>query len=365
MRILFLLTYYYPHWTGLSQYAKRLAEGLAQEGFQVRVLTTLHESKLRKKEVIHGVDVVRKPVLFRLSRTLLSLSLVFSFWKEIYNSQTVVVYLPYSEVLLASIISKLLHKKIVLIHNGDLHLPKGLLNKFIEMIYYLSTYLALVVADEVVIQTRDYAKHSKLLIKFKKKWRVILPLFIKPHMKTRGGKRAYYTVGFAGRFVNEKGFDILFAAIPLVIKHIPSVRFVFAGETNIPYENFYIQQKDLVFKNRQYLEFKGKLNEQEMAKFYRQCDIFVIPSRSDCFPSVGVEAMLSGVPLVVTDIAGARQQVKMTGMGSIVKSSDPVSLANGIVQVLTKKKAYSKKREKVIQFFDYEKTLGSYKRILT
>ena len=46
MKILTVLTYYHPHWTGLTANAKRIAEGLAARGHDVTVLTTRHAEEL-------------------------------------------------------------------------------------------------------------------------------------------------------------------------------------------------------------------------------------------------------------------------------------------------------------------------------
>ena len=59
MKILSILTYYYPHWTGLTAYAKRIGEGLAARGHRVTVLTTRHHRSLPQEEVTHGVRIVR------------------------------------------------------------------------------------------------------------------------------------------------------------------------------------------------------------------------------------------------------------------------------------------------------------------
>src|SRR5262249_5570899 len=68
VRVLSVLTYYAPHWTGLTAHAVRLAEGLAARGHEVTVLTTRHAPELAPREVVHGVDVVRLPTIGRFSR---------------------------------------------------------------------------------------------------------------------------------------------------------------------------------------------------------------------------------------------------------------------------------------------------------
>ena len=68
MKILVFLTFYHPHWTGLTAYAKRIAEGLAARGHTVTVLTSQHKPELPREESIGGVRVVRLPYIARVSR---------------------------------------------------------------------------------------------------------------------------------------------------------------------------------------------------------------------------------------------------------------------------------------------------------
>src|SRR5512142_2258703 len=71
MKILVFLTYYHPHWTGLTAYAKRLAEGLAAGGHTVTVVASQHAPDLPLRETINGVHVVRLRPMGRLSRGVL------------------------------------------------------------------------------------------------------------------------------------------------------------------------------------------------------------------------------------------------------------------------------------------------------
>lgn len=369
MKILFVLTYYYPHWTGLTQYAVRLAEGLARKKYSVRVVTTRHDSNLPLYERVHGVDVIRNPVLFRISRTLVSLSLLVSLLKEISNTDRIVIYLPFAEVLWATVIGKVFKKKIYLVHNGDLLLPEGCINRFFEGLYFLTTRIAIRLSTSVIVQTSDYAKQSRVLSDFAGKIKIILPLYPKKRQIKRTNKPVFdmslpVRVGFAGRFVREKGFDLLFQAIPLVMKRIPAARFFYAGDTDIPYEHFFTEVKPLLGPIRKYINFMGKLDEAGMTSFYKYIDVLVVPSRSDCFPSVLVEALLSGVPVVVSDIPGARIPVQKTGMGCIVDAENPAKLSDAIIDTIRKKDTYQKNSNKVKQIFDYEKTLGAYQSLL-
>ena len=59
MRVLSTLTYYHPHWTGLTNLARRIAEGLVRRGHTVTVLTTRHEPGLARDEMVSGIRVLR------------------------------------------------------------------------------------------------------------------------------------------------------------------------------------------------------------------------------------------------------------------------------------------------------------------
>lgn len=371
MKVLFLLTYYYPHWTGLTEYARRLAEGLAQKKFSVSVLTTQHRNDVKSEERINGVLVRRTPVWFRLSRTLVSPLFIFAFFKHIQQNDAIIVYLPFAEVLLVAILAKIYHKKLFLVHNGDLVLPKGFLNRCFEWIYFVSTSLSMRLSDAIIIQTTDYALHSRLLSQHKKKWEVILPLYeihapdsevIKKWKKQYGLEEAL--VGFAGRFVEEKGCDVLLQAIPLVTKVFPKVQFVFAGDTKTSYEDFFSQQKGLIDRNKKYIVFLGTLDQKEMASFYDILDVFVIPSRTDCFPSTEGEALLDGTPVIVTDIPGARWPAQKIKGNCIVQANDSSALAQGIIAVLREKEKYTVDKKEAAAIFDYDKTLKQYMHLL-
>lgn len=68
MKILDALNFYLPHWTGLTAIAKSVAEGHAERGHEVTVLTSRPDRLLLCEEVIAGVKVVRLPIAGRLSR---------------------------------------------------------------------------------------------------------------------------------------------------------------------------------------------------------------------------------------------------------------------------------------------------------
>lgn len=368
MNIVIALTYYTPHWTGLTEHANRLAKGLVSKGHSVTVVCTQHKKKLPLVEVMDGVKVVRTSIIGRLSRSVVSLSFIPTVAFHARNADLVLLYTPLAEILPLSVVLRFLQLKIIIVHNGDLLLPKGIINRGIEYFFTVSMRISGLLAHGIISYSDDYTHHSRFLKHFSVKTTAILPLF--PVKKHSISKKIPYPVnrgpivGFAGRFVEEKGFDVLLDAIPLVAKVYPNVLFMFAGEKHIEYESFYEKNIHKIENVKQNLQLLGLLNQEEMQSFYNTLDLFVLPSRSDCLAFVQVEAMLSGVPVIATNIPGARVAVQKTGMGLLVQVENAIDLAQGIIKLYKCRHLLKNAKKSAQKVFDYSKTLDEYNTYL-
>lgn len=109
----------------------------------------------------------------------------------------------------------------------------------------------------------------------------------------------------------------------------------------------------------------GQLSD--LATFYQACDVFVLSSRSEGFPNVVAEAMLNGVPCVVTDAGDAAEVVGDTGW--VVPTENPGALAAAIREALTQardKTAWSERgnrcRERIRTTYSVEAMVANYYR---
>ena len=373
MKVLMVLTYYYPHWTGLTAYARRLAEGLVRRGHQVTVLTSRHSNELAREDIHNGVRIVRLDWVMRITRGVVMPSFPFVVNRLVRESDVVQLHAPLMEAPLITAITGMHRKKVLFTDHGDLVMPAGLFNQSVEAVVTWLMTLGLKGSARVSIHSKDYADHSRFLSPFKDKLAYIYPpieiptpvpeqvLAWRQELGTDGVK----LVGFAGRFVEEKGFDFLLRSIPYVLERMPNVKFAYAGECNVVYEAFFQQWYHLVERWRENVVLLGLIKDvQKLANFYAMCDVFALPSRTDCFPSVQVEAMLCGTPVVATDIPGGRVPVQATGMGLLVKPHDERALADGLLEVLAHRDRYVKGREQIEAVFSLEKTIDEYERLL-
>jgi glycosyltransferase involved in cell wall biosynthesis len=374
MKILVALTYYHPYWTGLTKHAVLLSEELVNNKFDVSVLCTRHKKNLKSSEIVNGVKVFRSSIVFGLSRTQISLKIFIDLICHIKRANVIVVYLPYAEALYACMVARILNKKIFLVHNGDLLLPRGVFNVLVDSLYTQITRCAIRMSNKIIIHTKDYAKSSRVLSGFENKWVEILPL--NDYLQVRRidvtkFKRKHkfenkILIGFSGRFVEEKGVEYLLKAIPLVVNILPNVHFVFAGDYKVPYEDYWEKVSKLVEENSKAITLLGLIeNQKELASFYSSLKVLVLPSRKDCFPYSQIEAMMYGIPVVCTNIPGARWMVKKTGMGVLVLKENPKQIAKGILEVLRNHSKYSKHKKEVYKIINNRKTVQKYIQLIS
>ncbi|MCO6431082.1 MAG: glycosyltransferase family 4 protein [Deltaproteobacteria bacterium] len=360
--VLMVSEYFHPHWTGLAQSFLNFACYLVEQGHQVQVLTTRHSSSLPASESCFGLDIKRSDCLFYISRTNYSLKILLDFIKMCRSFEVIIINSPCSNIFFLSLIAKLFRKKLFVYHQGDLLLAKHCgskaINFSVERLFDLFTISSLAMCDSAYTYTLDYSSHSRVMKHFPKKCKAFIPPLRLPSGKASEEIRSKLTrspdrnpiLGFAGRFVEEKGFDLLLRAIPLVKKKFPSAHFVFAGEVNVYYERFYEANKSLINHSASSLTFLGLLKGGDLELFYKSLDAFILCSRSDCFALTQVEAALFGVPLIVSDIPGARMLVREAGCGVLVKPECPESLANGIAAVLAERECYANLTQGTAEF---------------
>ncbi len=366
MKVLIITDFYYPHWTGISKSVHYLTQALKSE-FEFSVLTVKYDSNLLNEELIDDIKIIRKPYLFRFSRARYSLSLLFEMLTMIAKYDVVLINSPCTNVLPVAIITKIFGKKLLIFHQGDLILPKGTINWLIERVFDVMSFVGFSLADKVASYTDDYLINSRLLPFFKKKSHSVLiplPFFKDQNNKVKKTgltkklteiKKEKVLIGFAGRFVEEKGFDILLEAINILRRKRDDLHFVFAGATTIDYENFFEKNQLTINEVKKSLTFLGLLNDQELDEFYSVLDLFVIPSRSECFGLVQAEAVSHHVPVVSSNVSGARDVVKKTNFGLFFESENPNDLAITLEQAIGKLAQYQKNYSLIKKYFDYEK----------
>ena len=137
---------------------------------------------------------------------------------------------------------------------------------------------------------------------------------------------------FLGRISWKKGLDILIKAFNALSKKRDGLHLVITGGDDEDYKKKVMGWVDK-FGLQDKVIFTGILNDREKLAAYSGSDIFVLPSYSENFGMTVVEAMVCGLPVVISDKVGLCRVVKDKNSGIIVEANAE-SVYNGIKKLL-------------------------------
>ena len=136
---------------------------------------------------------------------------------------------------------------------------------------------------------------------------------------------------FVGRLVYEKGIQHLIAAMPKILEKYHDSKLVIAGKGGM-IDELKAQVNAMGISNKVY--FTGYMNSKQVVKMYKCADVAVFPSTYEPFGIVALEGMLSGTPVVVSDVGGLNEIVQHGENGMKSYAGNPNSLADSIVSLL-------------------------------
>lgn len=149
----------------------------------------------------------------------------------------------------------------------------------------------------------------------------------------RGGGRPEVVV--AGRLHPLKGFDLAVAAVAAIQpSRRPALRVIGAPP---PDGDEYVREIHELIMNAGMLStvsFDGPLRRRELAERLRRAAIVLVPSHSETFGLVALEASSSGVPVIARSAGGLREAVIDGETGVLVASDDPADWAREISALL-------------------------------
>jgi glycosyltransferase involved in cell wall biosynthesis len=338
-KVLVALNYYHPYVSGLSEYARLGAEAMADD-YDVTVLTGQHDLSLRSNETVNGVTIRRAKPLFFLHKGYVSTDFIRHYHFLSRSADLVHLHLPMLEASLLAICTPRTLPLLSTYH-CDVTAMGSWVDRLATAAVRSSCRFCLRRSRRIVVSSNDYARGSPVLRGFESRWVEIFPpgkeLGEESAQGTISANHRAVRVGFLGRFVREKGIDILLDAIPLVLRQFPDAKFVLAGEfERVAGGTVYDEIKPQLERLGTNIELPGRLDDAQLGAFYRSLDVFVLPSVNayEAFGMVQIEAMRAGVPVVAADRRGMRVPIQVTGNGRLVPQGNPGALAAAISSLL-------------------------------
>jgi glycosyltransferase involved in cell wall biosynthesis len=376
MRILLALTYYRPHYSGLTIYAERQARALAARGHQVTILTSRFDPTLPASEMRDGVAVIRPRVWFHISKGVIMPSMPWWAWKLARQADVVNLHVPQLDAASIALISRALGKPVVMTYHCDLHLPSGPIHHLANTASDVANHITARAAGVIVHNSQDYAEHSRFLCRYLDK---AIPLYPPVEVAPASeAERAAFRqkhdiqpgqriIGMVARLATEKGVEYLAQALPQVLERFPQARVLYVG----PYQNVLGEESyaervlSLIEPIRRHWSFLGVVTPVDLTAFYHAAEVVVSPSlnSTESFGLAQVEAITCGAPVVVSDLPGVRVPVQKTGMGRIVPPANADELAQAIIAILEQPRRYHGQTDTLLRLSTPQAVAEQYEAI--
>ena len=178
-----------------------------------------------------------------------------------------------------------------------------------------------------------------------------------------GLPREGFVIGSVGRLTRQKGFSFLLDAAAIVLSEIPQARFVIVGDgEDAP--AIHAQADRLGIQDR--ILFTGP--RTDVAELLLTFDLFVSSSLWEGLPTVIMESMAAGIPVLATDIPGTRELAANQAIGWLVAPGNAKALSDGILLALrdpSKRTACAHSAQLVVQSFSIQSVAVKHENLYT
>lgn len=171
-------------------------------------------------------------------------------------------------------------------------------------------------------------------------------------------------VAFVGRVQALKGVDVALEAFDRVAARLPEATLVIVGGPSGPRGLREMRSlKARAARSRGRVVFSDPLPHRTLADVYRAADVLHVPSRSESFGLVAVEAQACATPVVASRVGGLRFAVDDDSSGLLVEGWDPDDHASALLAILTdpeRKRLMAKRAAEWSERFSWRNSAGRF-----
>lgn len=272
---------------------------------------------------------------------------IYRFFKGIilgrkYNTKLVISYYLVPHGILGYYVSRFIGAKFCISIIGDLlyHVKAPILGGFYRRILKNSDFITVTgIKSKKILIDNDVDKDK---------------IFILPNVINmddyipESATKKDYDISFIGRLTYVKRLDIFFQVISEVVKEIPELKVAIVGDGEELEKCKYLVKEISLEKNVIFLGFRKDINE-----LINKSKIVLLTSESEGMPSVIIESMACGVPVISSDVGDIGDIIQDGKNGFLVQKFDDISsYKDKIIKVLSDKKVYKKMREEALKVRD-------------
>ncbi|MCY0876005.1 MAG: glycosyltransferase family 4 protein [Firmicutes bacterium] len=346
MRVAVLTNEYEPDIVGgLGTVATRLAEAMAARGHDVVVVTKGHAKQIEDSER-SGVRVIRFPR------------------ESDYHSKRSQVF--YAEPILQYLESHVDKLDVLHIHSLQAdHLLTAMRKAYDARTVY--TCHSLIASEGLQssasrqMERRQYEIMRAVdLIVAPSHWekrmigetyaKVTSPVRVIPNGVVQGSQGSRHRepkILYAGRIIRSKGIEELVRALPLVRRKKPHIELDLQGAGSLRFTRE-MQALSAKLHVERAVHLLGKCDYHSLQRRMARYSAVVVPSRTESFGLVALEAMAAGTPLISTRAGGLRDFVDPK-VASIIANRTPQAIAKAILESLNDTEMTERRRRRAYE----------------
>jgi len=365
MRILQVVKYYDPCQGGMETVVKNIVEGVVDCSNDISFTIYSNNHRINFVKIVKEKN--RETIIKEITPVYLKsqpLNLRYPLLKKLIKDNDVIHHhypFPTMEFTLLRYFKQIADKKFIITWHANIKNSRW---SWIERFYNPMIEKLLDRADSIIVTSPQLFEASKILQKYKKKVQTI-PLSFDPKFSSLNSKKfpldRDFELLFVGKLRKYKGVEYLIKAIEsLNVK----LKIVGNGEE---LQNLKALVKELHIEDK--VIFVSNADDCQLAEFYKNTDLFVLPSinEAEAFGVVQLEAMANALPVINTNLKSGVPFVSLNDYSGItVEPKDVEGLRVAIEKIICNKELYelySSNALERVKEFSRQKMSEAYKEI--
>jgi glycosyltransferase involved in cell wall biosynthesis len=320
MRIAILTHYFPPRWIGGTEIATyNIASHLAKRGHEVHVMTSM-DAGMPHERLENGIH------MHRIKKGRTKIFGEFLFWSrllaQLKRTDPDIIHIQNFALGPVGSLAKSILKKPYIVYGrgGDVYLqwkyrqPVSLTVKNADAVIALTEHMKIEISrlyhNEIFVIPNGINLESYMDIKKDKKEEIGIKLI------------------FIGRLDHIKGIKYLIESVAIIKKNDRKiVLFIVGAGAERTKLEAQVERLDLGDE----VIFTGEIKNDQIPRHLSKSDILVLPSLSEGFPNVILEAFAAGLPVIVTKVGGMQDIVTEGVNGFLIEPENSKDIADKVI----------------------------------